>query len=193
MPQKVITTYLELAEKDRFQPREGFLEKIEVREVANDAYINFILFAGVGLPWRWYSRLGWTAGEWDKYFAGGMIGTYLCFEGKNLVGYYEIDFTAGSSAEIKFMGLFPRYMGRGLGGMVLSHAVHSAREKGAGRVWLHTCTNDAEAALGNYLARGFRVFKEEEGVEEVPGRQDLVKGVSRFIESYIESYDAGLK
>ncbi len=193
MPQKVITTYLELTENDIFRPSEGFLQKIGVREVANDAYINFILFAGIGLPWRWYSRLGWTTGEWEKYFAGNKIGTFLCFHGKNLVGYYELDLTAGSSAEIKFMGLFPRYMGSGLGGMVLSHAVNSAREKGAGRVWLHTCTNDAEAALGNYLARGFRIYKEEEGVEEIPGKQELVEGVSRFIESYIESYGEGLK
>ena len=29
------------------------------------------------------------------------------------------------------------------------------------RVWLHTCTLDAKAALPNYLARGFRPFKEE--------------------------------
>jgi hypothetical protein len=29
------------------------------------------------------------------------------------------------------------------------------------RVWLHTCTLDAAAALPNYLARGFRAFKTE--------------------------------
>jgi hypothetical protein len=28
-------------------------------------------------------------------------------------------------------------------------------------VWLHTCSFDHPAALPNYLARGFRVFKTE--------------------------------
>ncbi|MER0684083.1 GNAT family N-acetyltransferase, partial [Pseudomonas aeruginosa] len=28
--------------------------------------------------------------------------------------------------------------------------------------WVHTCTFDHPAALGNYQARGFRIFKQEE-------------------------------
>jgi hypothetical protein len=40
-----------------------------IREVENDAYLNFMLFAGVGLNWRWYSRLGWSYKEWDEYFS----------------------------------------------------------------------------------------------------------------------------
>jgi hypothetical protein len=40
---------------------------------------------------------------------------------------------------------------------------------GASRIWLHTNTLDSPAALKNYEARGFRVFKVEKlerGIEE---------------------------
>ena len=40
---------------------------------------------------------------------------------------------------------------------------------GATRVWLHTCTLDGEAALPNYLRRGFTAYKTEEYEVEVPG------------------------
>ena len=39
---------------------------------------------------------------------------------------------------------------------------------GATRVWLHTCTLDGEAALPNYLARGFTPFRTERYVATLP-------------------------
>jgi ribosomal protein S18 acetylase RimI-like enzyme len=188
MKTPVKTFYLELPEDEALIPKEGFRKRIEVREIANDAFPGFMLFAGVGLPWRWYSRLGWTTTEWDEYYASHEVRTWLGFEGKNLIGYYEIVF-GENSAEIKFFGLFPGYMGGGLGGMLLSHAVESARVNGAKRVWLHTCTNDSEAALGNYLARGFRVFREEEAVEDVPGTAELLRLSAQFMASYVKRFN----
>ena len=40
-------------------------------------------------------------------------------------------------------------------------AVEEAWTLGAARVWLHTNSRDAPAALPNYLARGFRIVKAE--------------------------------
>ena len=188
MQVKVKTIYLELRDEDEFRPKKGYRERMEVKEVENDAYLNFILFAGVGLPWRWYSRLRWTMEEWDEYFSSGRVKTYLGFEGKKLAGYYELEFTEKFDAEIKFFGVFPHYMGRGLGGMLLSHAVESARKNNAERVWLHTCSNDSDAALGNYLARGFRVFREEEKFEHLPEDSELVRLTADFFALYIRRY-----
>jgi len=36
------------------------------------------------------------------------------------------------------------------------------------RVWLHTCTLDDPAALPNYVARGFRPFREERYEADLP-------------------------
>jgi len=188
MQVKVKTIYLELRYEDEFRPKKGYRERMEVKEVENDAYLNFILFAGVGLPWRWYSRLRWTIEEWDEYFSSGRVKTYLGFEGKKLAGYYELEFTEKRDAEIKFFGVFPHYMGRGLGGMLLSHAVESARRNNSARVWLHTCSNDSDAALGNYLARGFRVFREEEKFEHMPEDSGLVRMAAEFFAGYIKRF-----
>ena len=54
------------------------------------------------------------------------------------------------------------FTGRGLGGALLTEAVERAWAAGAARVWLHTCTFDHPAAIPNYLARGFTVFRTEE-------------------------------
>ena len=55
-----------------------------------------------------------------------------------------------------------------MGGALLSDAVRTAWTLGARRVWLHTCSLDHPAALGNYQARGFRLFDTEVKLEELP-------------------------
>lgn len=188
MNTRVITTYLEIKDAAGFLPVAGFRERMEVRDVENDAYLSLVLFAGVGLPWRWYSRLKWTIPEWEEYFSGSRVKTFLGFHKSAIAGYYELEYDDSGSAEIKFFGLFPRFIGSGIGGILLSHAVHSAYSSGAGRVWLHTCSNDSGSALGNYLARGFRIFREEEGFEDVPGRDELAVMVSDFFRQYMDHF-----
>lgn len=188
MRKKVRTTYLELGCEDDFRPKAGYQERLEVKEIENDVYLNFILFAGVGLSWRWQSRLRWTMEQWDEYFSSGRVKTFICFDGPRLIGYYELEFAEKKDAEIKFIGLFPHYMGSGLGGMLLSHAVDSALVNNATRIWLHTCTGDADAALGNYLARGFRVIRVEEDYEDIPGNAEMIHLVSRFFERYLHRF-----
>jgi ribosomal protein S18 acetylase RimI-like enzyme len=188
MQEKVKTIYLEITANDRILFKEGFLEKMEVREIENDAYINFALFAGVGLPWRWQSRLNWTIQDWEEYFSHGRTKTYLGFSGNTLAGYYELIFEENRNAEIKFFGVLPAYSGKGFGGMLLSHAIKSSFDNGAARVWLHTCSKDSKNALGNYLARGFRIFREEEKLEVVHENKELIKMVSGFYSRYIDYF-----
>jgi ribosomal protein S18 acetylase RimI-like enzyme len=186
MHEKTKIFYLEINNYDTILYKYGYEEKMVIREVENDAYLNFMFFAGVGLSWRWYSRLGWSYKEWDEYFNRETIKTFLGFNGKSLCGFYELCFTEKENAEIKFIGMFPGFMGRGLGGALLSHAIKSSFDNGAKRIWLHTCTNDSDHALENYLARGFRVFKEEEIYENIPEKDQLIKMISLFFKSYDE-------
>ena len=44
---------------------------------------------------------------------------------------------------------------------LLTRAVEIAWEGGARRVWLHTCTEDHDAALPNYEKRGFELYRTE--------------------------------
>jgi ribosomal protein S18 acetylase RimI-like enzyme len=187
MKEKVKTTYLELRREDRFVPSEGYLEETEVKEIGNDFYLSFVLFAGVGIPWRWYSRFKWSVSQWEDYFSGRQVKTFIVFGGNKLIGYYELEMTS-TDVEIKFLGLFPCHIGSGFGGMLLSRAVDSAREQNASTIWLHTCSNDSKSALSNYIARGFRICREEENFEEVPEKEEILKGIASFYAQYIEMY-----
>lgn len=129
--------------------------------------------------------------EWDRYFSSGRVKTYLGFDKTRLIGYFELEFQEKNAAEIKFFGLFPQYVGSGLGGMLLSHTVDIARANNVKRIWLHTCSNDSKSAKGNYLARGFRVYKEEENLEYIPDKREMLNYISEFYSAYIDRF-AGL-
>jgi GNAT superfamily N-acetyltransferase len=62
----------------------------------------------------------------------------------------------------------PRFIGRGLGGWLLTAAIERAWQMGAARVWVHTCSFDHPGALANYQARGMKLFKEVTEEEELP-------------------------
>jgi len=61
--------------------------------------------------------------------------------------------------EIAYFGLVPQFIGRGLGGPLLTRTLEEAWKLGPNRVWVHTCTLDHVAALANYKARGMVVYE----------------------------------
>jgi len=60
------------------------------------------------------------------------------------------------------------FIGRGLGGWLLTRAAEEAFALDASRVILNTCTLDAPQALPNYLARGFTIVREDQYLLDVP-------------------------
>ncbi len=82
-------------------------------------------------------------------------------------GYFELRREPDSAIEIAYFGLLQEFLGRGLGGHLLTQAVLHAWEAGATRVWVHTSTLDHPAALPNYLKRGFTVYKTESYIVQV--------------------------
>jgi ribosomal protein S18 acetylase RimI-like enzyme len=188
MTKKVTTYYLEMTDKQEFKPKAGYKELIEIKKVTGDVFQQWMLFVGVGLPCRWYSRLKWTPDEWIDYFRNNDVRIYLAFNNNNLVGYFELCFTTPVIVEIKFFGLFPSFIGSGMGGALLSHALDIAWNAGAEKVWLHTCTSDHYAALSNYLARGFRLVKTSEEMETVPEKEDYLKLVNEFLGNYFDQH-----
>jgi GNAT superfamily N-acetyltransferase len=54
----------------------------------------------------------------------------------------------------------PQFVGKGLGGGLLSAAIENAWGAETNRVWVHTCSLDHPNALKNYQARGFQIYRE---------------------------------
>ena len=84
------------------------------------------------------------------------------------MGYAELEWQAGGDVEVVYFGILPQFIGQGLGGHLLTAAVERAWQRGAARVWLHTCTLDQPHALAHYQARGFRLYRQETKPEELP-------------------------
>jgi len=126
------------------------------------------LYSTVGGPWHWRDRLPWDDATIEAHFADPAVLLRVLKVDGATAGYYELHRDAADAVEIVHFGLVPGWIGKGLGGWLLAEAVRDAWAFGATRVWLHTCTLDGDAALPNYLARGFTPYKSEEYLAEVP-------------------------
>lgn len=164
----VHTTWLELAAGAPLRRPARARPDYELRHATavTPEYARF-LYRGVGYPWSWTRRVGWSYAEWERYLADQAVEIWAAYVGGAPAGYFELVADAAGGVEIRQFGIFPSFTGRGLGGHLLCDAVERGREIGGGRVWLHTCTADHPHALANYVARGMQRFKEEAGYEEV--------------------------
>ena len=79
-----------------------------------------------------------------------------------LIGFYEQDHhELKNEIELIQMGVLKEYQGKRFGSFLLEHIVHEAFNKKVERIWVHTCSLDHRYALGNYISKGFKIFKEE--------------------------------
>ena len=83
-------------------------------------------------------------------------------------GYFELEAQGGSEVELAYFGLLPTFIGRGLGSELLATAIERAWQLEPNRVWLHTCSLDHPRALETYQSHGFRPYKTEEAMEQLP-------------------------
>jgi GNAT superfamily N-acetyltransferase len=153
------TTYLEMTAQQQLRP--CYATGLSVAQLAaTDWETGRDLYIEVGAPWQWIDRLAWGADRWRTRYADPAVQLWTGSLGADVVGYFELD-TAGAETELAYFGLRPDFIGRGLGGALLTLAVERAWATGCRRVWVHTSDRDHPAALANYLARGFSIYARE--------------------------------
>jgi GNAT superfamily N-acetyltransferase len=160
----LITTYLEMRSPDQLRPKRADA-RFQVREKWNrDWRFNRDLYFRVGEQWDWIDRRPWTDEQWTEYATTPDLRTFAGYYDDLLVGYYELRRDTDREVEIAYFGLLPEFIGRGLGGALLTSAIEEAwrMEPNPSRVWVHTCNRDHPKALGNYQKRGMIVYKVEE-------------------------------
>ena len=129
---------------------------------------NRFLYTAVGGNWYWTDRLPWTYTQWLEYLERPELETWVGYVEGTPAGYFELEKQPEDQVEIAYFGLLPQFIGKGLGGHLLTRAIERAWEMGAARVWVHTCTLDGPTALANYQARGLRLYKEEVSETDLP-------------------------
>jgi GNAT superfamily N-acetyltransferase len=165
----VTTTYLEMRDpKDHrikvcHDPHFRIME-CEVKQFR----FNRFLYGLVGQDWHWIDKNGWTDEDWRRYAQDDNLRTWVGYAAGSPAGYYELQRQAHGDIEIIYFGLATPFLGKGLGGPLLSHAIQSAWDWGARRVWTHTCSLDHPNALANYQARGMSVYKQETAMKVLP-------------------------
>jgi GNAT superfamily N-acetyltransferase len=164
--ERLITTYLEMRSPDQLRAKrtDG---RFHVREkIERDWRFNRELYFRVGEQWEWIDRRPWTDVQWNEYATAAELRTFGGYYDGVLAGYYELRQDPDRGVEIAYFGLLPEFIGRGLGGTLLTSAIEEAwriSPKPA-RVWVHTCNRDHPQALANYQARGMVAYKIEEGL-----------------------------
>lgn len=124
--------------------------------------LNRQFYVMVGGQWNWTDRLKWLDDDWCRYVNRSVLQTWVGYLHGESIGYCELELQSDGNMEIAYFGLLPEFVGRGLGGVLLTAAVERAwLNPEVRRVWLHTCTDDHPNALENYRKRGFTLYKTE--------------------------------
>jgi len=155
----IITTYLEMRSSADLITA-PVPPGLDIRECGEKRFaFNRAMYYAVGTKWGWTDKYNWSDQQWKAYAESERLRTWQAHYRGALAGYYELQLS-GTDVEIAYFGLNHPFIGRGLGGALLSHAIQSAwKWSGTRRVWVHTCTLDHPNALSNYLARGLRIYR----------------------------------
>ena len=167
----VVRTHLELADRDALRPAPMPALPAAIHRLGSITTAEYrALYRLVGERWHWRDRLVWSVAELDAYLSRPQVSIWLLTVDGQTAGYFELQHHTIGAVEIMYFGLVSSFIGRGLGGWMLTRAVEEAFAMGGARVILNTCTLDAPQALPNYLARGFRIVREERYWVELPER-----------------------
>ena len=161
MKKNVTITYLEMLASEQLRVKQCPQPVLTVAEcIPMQWRMSRSLYQSVGGQWNWHERLEWSDQQWAELAADVNTRMWIARSNGDIAGYFELN-RQGGDVEIKYFGLAPDFVGRGLGGYLLTEAIRQAWNWDADRVWLHTCTLDHKNALPNYLARGMKVYKTE--------------------------------
>jgi GNAT superfamily N-acetyltransferase len=159
--------YLEMTSPEQLKPAPvPSPAPVIVRAQEPSPALNRFLYTSVGGNWHWIDRLPWTWAQWMKWLDRPELQTWVLYVSGTPAGYFELEKQPGAApsqpdVELAYFGIAPQFIGRRLGGHLLTVALEKAWAMGARRVWVHTCSLDHAAALANYRSRGMTVFKQE--------------------------------
>lgn len=158
---EVTTWYLEMTARDELVSARApaWEHRLERARRPSAAFARY-LYTAVGGDWHWTDRLGWSKARWDAHLQREAVELYTLQLGGAPAGFAELERQPEGNVQLVYFGLMPEAMGRGFGGRLLSYAVECAWLPAATRrVWVHTCSLDAPAALINYRSRGFSLYE----------------------------------
>jgi len=165
-----IIYFLEMNSPHDFKPKYLPNPELKVEEAKIPCpELSRFFYLSVGGDWFWMDKRFWNYEQWSKYVTRPNVRTWVGYFSGTPCGYFELEKQL-QDIEIVYFGLLRQFINKGLGGWLLTKAVERAWAMEASRVWLHTCTHDHPLAIKNYQERGFKIYKQERSVKNLPER-----------------------
>jgi ribosomal protein S18 acetylase RimI-like enzyme len=165
----VVRTYLTMNSPAEARPDFPDIPGLEMRPVEPaDVTAYRETFEEIGREVLWVARESWQSEEWEDRVRSVHVRAWLARLDGVPAGLIELELQGDGSVHLPCLGVRPMYQGRGLGKYLISYLIERAWELEANRFWLFTTTLDGEHALGNYLKRGFRIWKRRARIVTVP-------------------------
>lgn len=150
--------YLELLNpKAKDLKKEGF--RIEIQKRIN-IHEYKQRYREVGETWDWANRLVMDENLLQAHLDDAKNEIYYAYYQDEFCGYFELD-CHQQDIELVYFGLSPKFIGKGLGKLLMQAVFQKAASHNCPRLWLHTCELDSPQALEFYLKNGFLIFDEK--------------------------------
>ena len=157
----LLTTYLEMNSRPERPVRALAPEHLALHcQQPSVAYYRF-LYGQVGGPWSWVDRARLADEQLADILAEPGLELYVLHVNGHPAGYSELSRRQGE-VKLAYFGLFPSFIGRGLGRLWLDWTVDQAWRGECSRLWVHTCSLDHPNALPTYQKAGFAIYRCEE-------------------------------
>lgn len=158
--QAVKVVYLKMAsppEKEWVEDKKVGFIKLE-KPINCSQYLNY--YKTVGYELNWLDRLLLRDLELSEKINASNVHIYVMEVEGQEAGFLEL-VQEENFVEILYFGLFPEYIGRGLGKYFLNWAIRKAWSFSPKWIQLNTCELDHPNALSNYKKSGFKPFEEK--------------------------------
>ena len=126
------------------------------------------LYHAIGDDWLWWSRLTLDEAALAAQIAPPQTELYVAESGGEEIGLIELNLRPKPDIELRYFGVVPSWIGKGLGGWLLGHALAAAGRHRPRRMILNTCTLDHPGALALYQRHGFAITHSEVDIVDDP-------------------------
>ena len=123
--------YLEMTDPSHLRPPSRVVEGFEARQAwVPYGVLNRFFYQEVGAAWQWTDRLPWSENDWQAYAERGGLETWVGYLRGTPVGYFELARQDEGQVEIAMFGVLPPFIGRGVGGIMLTAAIRRGLGRG---------------------------------------------------------------
>ena len=159
----IIRNYLEIKSLNQLSEIKKSGDNYSLNQVIpNDFQLNKFFYKQIGKNYQWVDRLIWTDKNWIEYVSSPNLFTFVLKNNDDIAGFFELMYHKDKlETEIAYFGLLKEYIGKKLGGYMLSEAIKKSFLYNVKKVWAHTCSLDHKNALKNYLSRGMKIYNTE--------------------------------